>query len=493
MRILWLHQYFATPKGWGAVRTYECARRFVKAGHAVDVVCCAGYDASLKAAGCLPALNDGVRVFVSGTTYRPHMGFARRVWSFLHFMVYALCFVVRKGRTYDVVIASSGPLTMAVPALIGRWLHHLPFVFEVIDVWPDSAIAAGVLKNPLLKWLSFKLESLAYKYASIIVTCSTGMTERVKKKLEVRSEKLEVGEQRTEIGNRKSEDGGRSPKVVTISNCCDLGQFAQDGENRRRTRERLGVRDDQTVALYTGAMGLSNAIPDLVEAILATMEDDRIVWWFAGSGPEEGKLREISHRGTENAEGGGQRSVGGGRMSFAPDCDGEIVGEVSRKDAKTQRNRAAGLAEWQNGRMENPANPLISQSANPRIVFFGSLPKDEVIKLYLAADVNVVTFMHEPLFYENSPNKFFDGIAAGLPTIFNRSTWLEPWLSEYDCGMICAGEHPGQEMADAIRMLSSDPSRRRTMGRNARRLAEEVFSRDKLAEKYLEILRSFAR
>jgi hypothetical protein len=170
MRILWLHQYFATPKGWGAVRTYECARRFVKAGHEVDVVCCAGYDASLKSAGGSPEVMEGVRVFVCGTAYRPHMGFVRRICSFLSFMAYALRFVVRRGRDYDVMVASSGPLTLAVPALACRWRHGVPFVFEVIDVWPDSAISAGVLRNPLLKWMSFRLEAQAYKYASAIIT-----------------------------------------------------------------------------------------------------------------------------------------------------------------------------------------------------------------------------------------------------------------------------------------------------------------------------------
>ncbi len=451
MRILWLHQYFATPRGWGAVRTYEFARRFVQAGHAVDVVCCAGYDDSLRPTGREPAVIDGVRVFVSGTAYRPQMGFARRVWSFLRFMACALGFVVRRGGTYDVVIASSGPLTLAVPALIGRWFRGLPFVFEVIDVWPDSAIAAGVLKNPVLKWLSFRLEALAYRYAAAIVTCSTGMTERVAKKLGVRSEKFGVGD-----GGGGSALVGEG--VVTISNCCDLGEFVPDGERREEIRARYGVREDQTVALYTGAMGLSNAVDDLVEAVSATAGDERIVWWFAGGGAEAGKLMEFS-----------------------------------RQDAKARKNCAAGQSEWQNGRIANPANPLIRQSADQRIVFFGSLPKAELIGLYLAADVNVVTFMHAPLFYENSPNKFFDGIAAGLPAVFNRTTWLEPWLKEYDCGAVCNGDRPGPEMATAIRALAGDKNRREKMEQGARRLAEEVFDRDRLAEKYLEILRDVAR
>lgn len=115
------------------------------------------------------------------------------------------------------------------------------------------------------------------------------------------------------------------------------------------------------------------------------------------------------------------------------------------------------------------------------------------MELYLAADVNVVTFMHTPLFYENSPNKFFDGIAAGIPAVFNRTTWLEPWLKEYGCGIVCTTGDAGAEMAQQLTGLAEDAARRQRMGQGARRLAEAVFSRDKLAVEYLAVLADVKR
>ena len=346
-----------------------------------------------------------MRVFVSGTAYRPHMGFARRIVSFLQFLIFALVFVVRRGRRYDVIIASSGPLTLALPALAGRGLYRKPFIFEVIDVWPDSAIAAGVLRNPVLKWISFKLEALAYRHAAAVVTCSTGMTERVRKKIE------KAGSARTPL--------------LTIPNGCDLEQFVPDEARRQAVRQRLGVRDGDLVVIYAGAMGVSNAVGDLAEAVAKTAADEKIVWWFAGDGPEAGTLMRV---------------IDGGK--------------------------AHGRWRW-----------------------FGALPKEELIGLYLAADVNVVAFRREPLFYENSPNKFFDGIAAGLPAVFNRTTWLEPWLADYDCGLVCSTETPGAWMAEALRGLAADGPQLHRMKQGARRLAEEVFNREGQAERYLEVLR----
>jgi glycosyltransferase involved in cell wall biosynthesis len=182
----------------------------------------------------------------------------------------------------------------------------------------------------------------------------------------------------------------------------------------------LGVRDGDLVVIYAGAMGVSNAVGDLAEAVAKTAADGKIIWWLAGDGPEAGMLRGV--------------------------IDG-------------------GKGHW-----------------------FGPLPKEELIGLYLAADVNVVTFRNEPLFYENSPNKFFDGIAAGLPAVFNRTTWLEPWLADYDCGLVCGPETPGVWMAEALRGLAADGPRLQRMKQGARRLAEEVFNREGQAERYLEVL-----
>ncbi len=397
MRILWLHQYFATPRGWGAVRGYEFVRRFAEAGHEVEVVCGAGFDASLKDGA---RVAEGVRVRVCGAAYHTRMRFAGKMFSFLRFMFFATGFVVRHGGRFEVIVVTSTPLTIAIPALAARLLHRARYVFEVRDVWPDAAISAGVLKNPVAKWLAFKLEKCAYQYASAIVTCSTGMTERVEAKL------------------RKWK---WTRRVETISNCCDLDlfRFPPDADERCAWRGKGRATPRDVVALYTGAMGLSNAIGDIVEAVKATGEG--VVWWFAGDGRFAEELKALA-------------------------------------------------------------------ASRSNVVFWGGMSKTKVARLYAAADVNVVTFMHAPLFYENSPNKFFDGIAAGLPAVFNRTTWLEPWLREYDCGFVCASP---AEMAARLQAIAAmlAPARD-AMRHRARRLAEEVFNRDTLAIKYVDVLAS---
>jgi glycosyltransferase involved in cell wall biosynthesis len=418
MRVLWIQQYFGTPKGWGSQRQYAFARRWVAAGHTVDVVCCPAYDASLAAAEGGVTVVDGVRLHVSGAGYRPQMGFARRILSFLRFMAEALWFVTRRGNAYDVLIASSGPLTNLLPALWGRLLHRLPFVFEVLDVWPDAAVEAGVLKSRVLRWGCLRLEALGYRWAGRIVTCSAGMSARVYAKM--------AGAKQAPISDSDeykaylAADGGLDARVATVAHGADL-ERRDRAACRRKLCEEQGWPEDVCVALYMGAMGLSNAIGDVVEAMRLTADEPRLVWVFAGLGSEEARIQ-----------------------------------------AQLTRSRGA---------------------------FLGKVAHERMLDICAAADINVVTFRHEPLFFENSPNKFFDGAAAGVPAVFNRTTWLEPWLKEYDCGVVCTGKEPGREMAEAIRVLAADPVRRKQMGAGARRLAEEVFSRDILAARYLAVLK----
>jgi glycosyltransferase involved in cell wall biosynthesis len=416
VRILWIQTFFGTPQGWGSQRQYAFARRWVAAGHSVDVVCTAAYDLSLTpGAVCVV---DGIRVHVSRAAYASQMGFIRRCAAFLRFMLDAVGFVTTRGASFDVLIASSGPLTNLIPALWGRLLHRLPYVFEVLDVWPDAAVEAGVLKNRFLIAGCHALERMGYRYAARIVTCSAGMSARVyAKRQHVKGPDLTATEAyRAYLAAEQRLDN----KIETIAHGADLVQ-PDRAECRRRLLEAHALPSDACVVLYMGAMGVSNAMEDVAEAMRLTADVKGLVWVFAGSGAKENLVR-----------------------AQLPSVRGVFLGKVSSADMRD---------------------------------------------VCASADINVVTFMHQPLYFENSPNKFFDGIAAGVPAVFNRSTWLAPWLRQYDCGVVCKGDRTGAEMAEAVRSLAGDPERREQMGCNARRLAKEVFDRDKLAEKYLGILR----
>jgi hypothetical protein len=78
----------------------------------------------------------------------------------------------------DKLFVTSTPLTVAIPALIYKFVKRKPFVFEVRDVWPEVPVSLGVIKNKvLIKFASF-LEKLAYKHAEHIVSLSPDMQKK---------------------------------------------------------------------------------------------------------------------------------------------------------------------------------------------------------------------------------------------------------------------------------------------------------------------------
>jgi glycosyltransferase involved in cell wall biosynthesis len=86
-----------------------------------------------------------------------------------------------------------------------------------------------------------------------------------------------------------------------------------------------------------------------------------------------------------------------------------------------------------------------------------------------------------------SPNKMFDALAAGKPVLINVPGWLGETIENNNCGK-CVDSHHPQTLANALEELADNPQMCRDMGSNARSLAEQKFSRAKLAENLNSIL-----
>jgi glycosyltransferase involved in cell wall biosynthesis len=398
MRILYVHQHFCTPEGAGGTRSYEFARRFARAGCEVRVLSGTGYDPSLPDDGEIEI--EGFRVRTLGVRYDNVMGFAQRIRSFVEFAGRSSLHAARAAGRYDVVLATSTPLTVALPALAARTLAGVPTVFEVRDVWPDAAVEAGVLKNPALIAAARMLETHTYNAVDAIVPLSTGMRDRILAK------------------------GPFGAKMHMIPNCSDIDRFRPDLDDGG-LRAQFAA-EDKFVLLYAGAVSLANDAEFLAGLIRSLAGDDGVQLWFVGGGNRLDVLREQARQ-----------------------C-----------------------------RAEN-------------VLFHGHQPKSLVPRFAAAADAGLVTFIPEPVYFENSPNKFFDYIAAGLPVLFNRDSWLAPWIREARCGWLCESRQV-QEMLGYIRQLREDRALRERTGRNARRLAEEHFSRDRMAQTYLQLLAEVA-
>jgi len=108
------------------------------------------------------------------------------------------------------------------------------------------------------------------------------------------------------------------------------------------------------------------------------------------------------------------------------------------------------------------------------------VPKEALPGMLAAADISLVTFANVGILEDNSANKFFDSLSAGLPILLNYGGWQREVLESCQAGLGC---RQGDESAffAHIAKLRGDRALRERMGVNARRLAEDRFDRDALA------------
>lgn len=165
----------------------------------------------------------------------------RRIINMISF-AFVFFFAALFRRKPDVFIASSPHLFLAYAGLIAAKMKRIPFVFEVRDLWPDSLVKmGGVREGAVLKALTWMENQLYNKSDKIIV-----LTEH----------------QRQYIAER----GIPLDKIDLIPNGVVVGSWAPNDEKRAEYRAKLGVPADDYVAIYTGAHGPANALEYVVQA-----------------------------------------------------------------------------------------------------------------------------------------------------------------------------------------------------------------------------------
>ena len=277
VRILYLHQYFATRKGMTGTRSYEFARYLAGKGHQVTMMTSGLANrefATPKGKQYAEFDAEGIHVVAIGAAYNdPQVGTGMSGWlRMLKFYQFAWL-AGRVGRRLgkpDVVFATHTPLIIGLAGIaLGRYFS-VPFVFEVRDLWPEALVNVGALKNPLAVWWLRRMANKIYTEAKHIVALSPGMKEGI-----VRT-------------------GVPDEKVTVIPNASDLDLF-RPGLDGSAARQRLGL-GDRFAAIYFGAIGMANGLEYALEAarILAERGRDDIVIVLHGSGGKRAELERMA-------------------------------------------------------------------------------------------------------------------------------------------------------------------------------------------------------
>jgi glycosyltransferase involved in cell wall biosynthesis len=149
------------------------------------------------------------------------------------------------------------------------WLKRKPFVMEVQDLWPESAVAMGELGNRRAIGLARRLESFCYQRAERVVAVSRGIFR--------------------DLAERIPAD-----KLAFCSNGSNIETFEPRPEAGQQLREHLGI-GDEFLAVYGGILGLAQGLEVVLQAA-KLLEDERDVrLLIVGEGPRKEALLELQH------------------------------------------------------------------------------------------------------------------------------------------------------------------------------------------------------
>lgn len=258
MRLLYIHQYFKFPSESGAVRSYDLSRSFIENGIEVIILGTNSHPTSKKRWEYKE--QDGIKLYQLNCAYDNSMGFVKRGIAFLKFMFFSTLKAL--SIKCDIVLATSTPLTVALPALIKRKIQKIPYIMELRDVWPEVPIKMGIINNKIFIKILYWFEKITYKNAAWIVPLSTGMEENIKMRYK---------------GNN----------ITVIPNISHINRFSNIPEN---ININIPI-ENKKIVLYAGTLGIVNGIQYVVDLAKETFFlDPDIIYLIVGSGKEKEKI-----------------------------------------------------------------------------------------------------------------------------------------------------------------------------------------------------------
>jgi len=278
MRILYFHQHFSTPTGATGLRSYQMAKALIARGHEVLMICgrYAGGDSGLRGSfvrGRRTGVVDGIKIVEFDLAYSNYDSFIKRSLLFLAFAFRSIGLALTEK--YDLVFATSTPLTAGIPGIFARGLRRKPFVFEVRDLWPELPKAMGVIRNPIVLRTLSVLEWLSYHSANRLVGLSPGIVEGIEKR------------------------GVPRDRITMIPNGCDLKVFDFPSNGWRPE----GVKNSDLMAVFAGTHGIANGLDRVLDAasVLKTRGRNDIKLVLIGQGKLKPMLQErVRQEGLDN-------------------------------------------------------------------------------------------------------------------------------------------------------------------------------------------------
>jgi len=279
MRITILTQYYPPEMGAPQARLSELARNLVSSGHTVTVLTSMpnyptgrlfqGYRGLYRRENV-----DGVSVIRAFIYPSNSLGVAPRLLNYFSFVLSSILIGAVVLPRADFLLTESPPLFLGISGFLLSRLKGARWIFNVSDLWPESAVRLGVVGEGLSLRIAYAIEAFCYGKAWLV----TGQSREI-----------------------LADIHRRFPNVSThhLSNGVDTDLF---GPERRsmKTRRDFG-NDGSCIALYAGLHGIAQGLDQILEALTLVDNQTSLEVVFIGDGPEKERLiRRSAELGLKN-------------------------------------------------------------------------------------------------------------------------------------------------------------------------------------------------
>lgn len=274
LRVGILTQYYPPEIGAPQVRLPELAKRLTQRGHQVIVLTAMpnyptghlypGYGGFFRR-----DQQDGIPVLRAAIFPTKSVSMVPRMSNYLSFMLSAFCVGLVKLPRLDYLVTESPPLFLGITGYLLARLKGSRWIFNVSDLWPDSAVRLGVLRKRLNYRLARSLEAFLYRVSWLV----TGQSR----------ETLDSIHQRFPGVN-----------VRRLSNGVDVTGFAPGRRSDTARRQLAPDAPGAVVAIYAGLHGIAQGLEQILHAAAALRDLPQLRFVLVGDGPEKEKLMRIA-------------------------------------------------------------------------------------------------------------------------------------------------------------------------------------------------------
>ncbi|MEZ5172257.1 MAG: glycosyltransferase family 4 protein [Bacteroidia bacterium] len=273
MRILILTQYFPPETGAPQNRLFETAVRLKNAGDQVEILTAMpNYPKNkifdeYRGKWFLKEFMLDMPVYRSFIYTGKSRSIISRLLNYFSFVFSSLIAAGRiKGR-FDYVICESPPLFLGLSAVWISRRKRAKLIFNVSDLWPESAEKLGIISNKFLLSSAEKLELWLYKKAFIV----SGQTQGIIRSIRERTE---------------------HKRLYWLPNGVDP-QFFNPDETTKSWRTENGFEKDDFLLLYAGIIGHAQGLEVIINAASKLENYSGIKFLLVGDGPEKEKLEKL--------------------------------------------------------------------------------------------------------------------------------------------------------------------------------------------------------